>query len=1049
MVIEKTNLESLLDNASQSGSLDLSSLDLGSLPHQLFYSRVMLRGLRELRVDSNNIRQLPEDIGMLTNLEYLSLRANGLTDLPDSIGLLRRLRFLDLSGNRLTYLPHQMGQLNQLEVLRLDGNVLDTVPESIARLTALQDLNLSGNKLSSIPAAVGALENILTLDLRGNLITSVSADLSRLKRLVSLNLADNRLDDIQPPILTLTNLKDLALEYNRLTTVPSGISSLKNLHRLSLNHNLLRSLPPEIAELGQLRELDLNANKIAVLPAEFCRLSLLTALDLDGNNLSSLPISLAPLLRRGLMIRALHNPWPDVLREVLTRGPSATADYLDSLADAGLLFEAKMLLVGEGKVGKTSLLAALRDMPFVRGRPTTHGIEIHHLTLRHATEDSKMILRTWDFGGQEVYRITHQFFFSPRALYILVWNPREGQEQNDVEGWLRRIRLRVGEHATVLIVATYGEERYPELDYPSLESTFPGMLAGHFAVDNESGMGIDELRNAIAEHASKLPQMGQRVSVRWIAARDEILSWADDNPQITFQQFADACLAHGLSDSETWTLAGLMHDLGQIIFYGNDDGLRDVVVLNPEWLTKAISRVLNDRQTREANAGVLDHRRLLEIWGPTLEESGWDRRYHPYFLRLMEKFDISYRLSDDQDKSLIGQLVPYQRPSLAWQQRRLLGVRTLRLVCELGDEAPGLIAWLTVRHHVASTGQHWRNGVFLRHPVAAYDSEALLELVERRQLFVEVRAPSPDLFFHAIIASIDELIVRRWPGLDYELQIPCPTTGPRITCVNRFPLHGLMKLDARGQTTIHCQRCGHEFEIRLLLSGFPKYRYDRNLSVEIVQRQLSEISRRMEQVERIVSDSALDVRNVLKLLSSEAADCPRLFTITPARSGVIRLITFAYEVHELTLWCECPDRWHPVDAATYEVRMPKKWRTTIAPYADLVVRTLQLAVPVAAAAAGLAITDDATTKKIELMKAMVEALPNGMKTTDFDDRSWKQLVNSRAGAHREIRALLLDIDPVQRFGGLQRYVTAEGDFVWICPEHRHLYDPGLPDLPAS
>ncbi len=32
-------------------------------------------------------------------------------------------------------------------------------------------------------------------------------------------------------------------------------------------------------------------------------------------------------------------------------------------------------------------------------------------------------------------------------------------------------------------------------------------------------------------------------------------------------------------------LAGLMHDLGQIVYYGDDVELRDIVVLNPVWLT--------------------------------------------------------------------------------------------------------------------------------------------------------------------------------------------------------------------------------------------------------------------------------------------------------------------------------------------------------------------------------------------------------------------------------------------------------------------------------
>ncbi|MCA1707365.1 MAG: hypothetical protein LC808_30500, partial [Actinobacteria bacterium] len=43
-------------------------------------------------------------------------------------------------------------------------------------------------------------------------------------------------------------------------------------------------------------------------------------------------------------------------------------------------FEAKVLLVGDGNVGKTSLVASLRGTPFVADRETTHGIEIYPLT---------------------------------------------------------------------------------------------------------------------------------------------------------------------------------------------------------------------------------------------------------------------------------------------------------------------------------------------------------------------------------------------------------------------------------------------------------------------------------------------------------------------------------------------------------------------------------------------------------------------------------------------------------------------------------------------
>ena len=207
-------------------------------------------------------------------------------------------------------------------------------------------------------------------------------------------------------------------------------------------------------------------------------------------------------------------------------------------------YEAKVLLLGEGNVGKTSLSAALRGDEFSENRAFTHGIEIRPLALRHPDAEHDMTVRLWDFGGQEVYRITHQFFFSPRALYLVVWKPREGQEQNEVEGWLRRIRLRVGPDAQVLIVATHcAEDRYPDLDYPRLQRQFPGMLAGNFTVDNQSGYGIARLRKAIAEHAARLPQMGQLISSRWTAVRDEITDLAESEPQIPFQDFAGYAVA--------------------------------------------------------------------------------------------------------------------------------------------------------------------------------------------------------------------------------------------------------------------------------------------------------------------------------------------------------------------------------------------------------------------------------------------------------------------------------------------------------------------------
>ena len=122
----------------------------------------------------------------------------------------------------------------------------------------------------------------------------------------------------------------------------------------------------------------------------------------------------------------------------------------------------------------------------------------------------------------------------------------------------------------------------------------------------------------------KLPQMGQLISSRWVAARDEILARAKAEPQIRYEQFAEVCQRHDVSREETLTLAELMHDLGHVIYYGEDEGLKDVVILDPEWLTKAISYVLEDKPTAEAAASS-----IMLASGPSGRNGAMDDRIRP------------------------------------------------------------------------------------------------------------------------------------------------------------------------------------------------------------------------------------------------------------------------------------------------------------------------------------------------------------------------------------------------------------------------------------
>jgi len=97
----------------------------------------------------------------------LSLEGNEMYNLPDSIGNLTNLQELNLSNNMLTTLPDSIGQLTNLKSLNLSLNQLTALPTSIVNLTKLQNLKLVTNKCT-----VATLELLNVLRARGMSIQS-------------------------------------------------------------------------------------------------------------------------------------------------------------------------------------------------------------------------------------------------------------------------------------------------------------------------------------------------------------------------------------------------------------------------------------------------------------------------------------------------------------------------------------------------------------------------------------------------------------------------------------------------------------------------------------------------------------------------------------------------------------------------------------------------------------------------------------------------------------------------------------------------------------
>ncbi|MFN8433304.1 MAG: COR domain-containing protein [Anaerolineales bacterium] len=996
-----------------------------------------------------------------TELDLSGSKDSKLTEIPDSLWKLTQLTSLDLSNNQLTALPDSLGQLTQLTKLDLSNNQLTALPDSLGQLTQLTELNLAYNRLTALPDSLGQLTQLTELDLSRNQLTTLPESLKQLTQLRELDLQYNKLSTISNWLGRLLELKELGLEGNQLTNLPLSLANLTNLTILWLGDadvggNPLIQFPECIRQMTQLSKLGICSCQLTSVPDWVAKLTKLETLYLSYNNLSNLPPSLAQLEHLDNLLLD-NNPLNPALQSAYDQGLPALKAYLRSLEqNAEPLYEAKLVLVGEGNVGKTTLLKALKgkegDEAPRKDESKTHGvaIDIHGLKLPHPEKNEVEIqLNAWDFGGQEIYRVTHQFFFSRRSLYVLVWEPRRNVQQAQIEDWLNMIRLRVGVEARVLIVSTHCKsgETLARIDKPVLQQQYGDMIVGFYEVDSlvpdpATGemTGIVELKKIIAEESAKLQHMGTPFNLDWKAARDELI--ARPEAHINYRTFTEVCSRHKLSEIDTTTLAAIMNDLGYIVHYSDDEKLRDDVVLKPEWLTKAIGFVLENRATAERE-GILPDSDLHTVWHDHAfpNEPRYDSTLYPFFLRLMEKYDVCYRLTDGK-ASLVAQHVPQVRPELPWlpEQEPPKDQRRIAMVCALEEDPPGLVPWMIVRTHdyaypVNAHSLHWQKGMFLSHGT---HGEAILEL-RGREFHVHTQATYPEYFMNILQETLQKLIRDNWPGLEgrYRLSVPCPTPN----CKGRFNIQALRQFMSKGVREYSCQECINSYPITKLLLGFEE---------RPIETQLREINERLAGMDSRIAHYFMATMNAI---ADEAKSGPRLFTFRSRDAGLSPKQIFTRPI-SLQLWCEAEGCQHPIiddGKGLYSIDQPHDWVMKIAPYANFALDILKTVAPIAGPAINTFFGAKTTelwgiADHLSLAGAILSKVPDEIKTPDKPMLQRGMVSEPERSGILALHRLLNELDPNQENLGLHRVATYTGDFRWLCKRHYDAYQPNIPDV---
>jgi internalin A len=414
-------------------------------------------------------------------------------------------------------------------------------------------------------------------------------------------------------------------------------------------------------------------------------------------------------------------------------------------------------------VGKTCLIKRLLYNTFDERQQETGGIEIDSWSVTVPDGDS-VRLHVWDFGGQEILHATHQFFLTERTLYLLVLSGREGHPTQDAEYWLQLIRSFGGQSKVIVALNKYNQHPF-DINRGLLLEKYP-FVAGFVHTDcREPAMGLDSLRGLVIDHVGRLEHRKAAFPEDWFTIKERLAGMGENF--LTWERYRELCQEKGESDLQAQRdLAGFLHVLGIALNYRDDPRLKDTHVLKPRWVTEGIYTLLRAgmERTHQAVVAKTDLARILD-------PHEYPDSCHDFLLRLMEKFQLCFRMPGDPERYLVPELLGENQPDI----RQLLDAPGLGFRYQYEILPEGLLPRFIVQtHHLSEANPEWRwrTGVVLQR-----DRCNGVVRADARERRVDVHISGPESQLRGVLAVIREKFDtqhRDLKGLAVDERVPIP-----------------------------------------------------------------------------------------------------------------------------------------------------------------------------------------------------------------------------------------------------------------------------------
>ncbi|MFM6685702.1 MAG: COR domain-containing protein, partial [Dolichospermum sp.] len=168
-----------------------------------------------------------------------------------------------------------------------------------------------------------------------------------------------------------------------------------------------------------------------------------------------------------------------------------------------------------------------------------------------------------------------------------------------------------GGDSPIILVGNKIDEHPLDIDQPGLRNKYKNIKA-IVSISCKTGNGRETLLKIIKQELAKLEGINDLLPKSWFRVKTHLEEIKKD--YILYHEYEAICQNEEINETlKQSTLMELLHQLGIVLNFRDDFGLNNIPVLNPEWVTNGVYKILNDNLLLTEYRGMLTLQELKRI----------------------------------------------------------------------------------------------------------------------------------------------------------------------------------------------------------------------------------------------------------------------------------------------------------------------------------------------------------------------------------------------------------------------------------------------------